>query len=53
MIHRLRQIDHRGGEVVCGGRPLSLPAADKPAQIWDLMREWLDRDGATPTASAL
>lgn len=48
VIDRLRQLGYRVSEVNFGGQPLNPTYKNKRAEMWDLMREWLEHGGAIP-----
>lgn len=48
VIDRLRQLSHEVQEINFGGKPSSGMYANKRAEIWDKMREWLEQGGALP-----
>lgn len=54
VIDRLRQLGYKVQEVNFGGTPIQ-PAvyADKRAEMWDTMREWLEQGGALPAMPEL
>ena len=53
MIDRLRQLNHDVIEVQFGGKPTSAHYANKRAEMWDGIAEWLAAGGAIPNMPEL
>jgi hypothetical protein len=53
VIDRLRQLGHAVIEVQFGGKPTSAHYANKRAEMWDGMAEWLSAGGAIPNLPEL
>lgn len=53
VIDRLRQLGHEVYEINFGSKPGDPRYMNKRAEMWDLMKQWLDAGGAIPDMSEL
>jgi hypothetical protein len=53
VIDRLRQLGHDVIEVNFGGRPIDVRYANRRAEMWHDMAEWIRAGGAAPNLDAL
>ena len=53
VIDRLRQLGHSIVEVNFGGKPMDAHYVNKRSEMWDLMRQWIDKGGRLPNIEAL